>query len=308
MDVNARVKQFAKPAMARLWAFVALAVLFSLIILKNGGSANHAVNPADPVQIVRAYLRATYARDFAAAYRLISVEDRKVRDEDRYIRQRGAFNGFLLEAARKLGNSVEVEVLEQKAAGNRLYLRVRYTIPDSKAIAPILLNWDPYRLNMLNGAERAQLLAMLHRRQQEHSLEMTSGEEIFELTKEGNEWRVFLNWAAGVTIPFRLETPASGALSAAISNREINLQPGDVFEILLSVKNNTDQPIAARIGHLVEPRDAADYLDFVQCGFLLPVTIQAGKEQEYSGTYLLRGSLPERVKELKLTYDFKILE
>jgi hypothetical protein len=308
MDVNARVKQFAKPAMARLCAFVALVVLFFLIILKNGGSANHAVNPADPVQIVRAYLRATYARDFAAAYRLISVEDRKVRDEDRYIRQRGAFNGFLLEAARKLGNSVEVEVLEQKAAGNRLYLRVRYTIPDSKAIAPILLNWDPYRLNMLNGAERAQLLAMLHRRQQEHSLEMTSGEEIFELTKEGNEWRVFLNWAAGVTIPFRLETPASGALSAAISNREINLQPGDVFEILLSVKNNTDQPIAARIGHLVEPRDAADYLDFVQCGFLLPVTIQAGKEEEYSGTYLLRGSVPEGVKELKLTYDFKILE
>lgn len=289
-------------------ACAALAVLFSLIIFKNSGAANQAVDPADPVQIVRAYLRASYARDFVAAYRLISAEDRKVRDEDRYIRQRGAFNGFLLDAARKLGESVETEVLEQKAAGNRLHLRVRYKIPDSKAIAPILLNWDPYRLNMLNGAERAQLLAVLHRRQQERSLEMTSGEEIFELTKEGNEWRVFLNWAAGVTIPLRLETPASGALSAAISKPEVNLQPGDVFEILLRVKNHTDQPIVARIGHLVEPRDAADYLDFVQCGFLLPVTIQAGKEQEYSGTYLLRGSLPEGVKELKLSYDFKILE
>jgi hypothetical protein len=308
MDVNARVKRFAKPAMAHLCAFVALVVLCSLIILENGGAANQTVNPADPVQIVRAYLRATYARDFVAAYRLISVEDRKVRNEDRYVRQRGPFNGFLLEAARKLGESVEVEVLEQKAAGHRLNLRVRYKIPDSKAIAPILLNWDPYRLNVLNGSERAQLLTMLQRRQQERSLEMTSGEEIFELTKEGNEWRVFLNWAAGVTIPLRLETPASGALLAEISKPEVKLQPGDIFEVLLRVRNNTDQPIVARIGHLVEPRDAADYLDFVQCGFLLPVTIQAGKEEEYSGTYLLRGSVPEGVKELKLTYDFKILE
>jgi cytochrome c oxidase assembly protein Cox11 len=88
----------------------------------------------------------------------------------------------------------------------------------------------------------------------------------------------------------------------------VNLQPGDVFEILLKVKNNTDQSITARIGHLVEPKNAADYLDFVQCGFLLPVTIPAGKEQEYSGTYLVRGSLPEGIKELKLTYDFRILE
>jgi len=30
----------------------------------------------------------------------------------------------------------------------------------------------------------------------------------------------------------------------------------------------------------------------VQCGFLLPITLQPGKEQEYSGTYMLRGSLP----------------
>jgi hypothetical protein len=66
--------------------------------------------------------------------------------------------------------------------------------------------------------------------------------------------------------------------------------------------------VTARIGHLVEPNDSADYLDFVQCGFLLPVTIQPGAEQEYSGSYLLRGSLPEGVRRLSLTYDFRILQ
>ncbi|HTF91890.1 MAG TPA: hypothetical protein VK632_02535 [Verrucomicrobiae bacterium] len=41
---------------------------------------------------------------------------------------------------------------------------------------------------------------------------------------------------------------------------------------------------------------------------LLPLTLQPGKEQEYSGTYMLRGSLPEGIRQLALTYDFKILK
>ena len=89
---------------------------------------------------------------------------------------------------------------------------------------------------------------------------------------------------------------------------EVTIQPGDLFEVTLRVKNKTSQAIVARIGHLVEPRNAADYLEFVQCGFLLPVTIEGGAEEEYSGTYLLRGSLPEEIRELRLSYDFKILE
>jgi cytochrome c oxidase assembly protein Cox11 len=96
-------------------------------------------------------------------------------------------------------------------------------------------------------------------------------------------------------------------LEVALSKQEVVLQPGEVFEIQLKIRNKTKQPITTRIGHLVEPRDNADYLDFVQCGFLLPVTIPAEKEQEYSGTYMLRGSLPEGVRQFNLTYDFRIL-
>ena len=285
-----------------------LAVVWVLFGANGGGADDQTADLRDSADVVRAYLRASYARDFVAAYRFISNEDRQLRDLDRYVRQRGAFSGFVLEAAKKLSESVETEVLGHKTDANRLQLRVRYRVPDSKAVASVLLNWDPHRLNSLTSAERAQLLATLHRRQQERSLKMTGGEGLFDLIKEDNQWRIFLNWAAGVKIPLRLEMPASGALHATLSPAEFRLQPGDVFEVLLKIKNNTAQPITTRIGHLVEPRDVADHLDFVQCGFLLPVTIPAGKEQEYSGTYLVRGSLPEGTKELKLTYDFKILD
>jgi cytochrome c oxidase assembly protein Cox11 len=84
--------------------------------------------------------------------------------------------------------------------------------------------------------------------------------------------------------------------------------PGDLFEIELKVKNRSSQPVVARIGHLIEPRDVTNFLDFVECGFLLPITLQPGKEQEYSARYLLRGGLPEGVHQLNLTYDFRLLK
>jgi hypothetical protein len=40
----------------------------------------------------------------------------------------------------------------------------------------------------------------------------------------------------------------------------------------------------------------------------LPVTIGPGQEEQYTGTYLLRGSLQEGVRQLKLTYDFCLLK
>jgi cytochrome c oxidase assembly protein Cox11 len=81
-----------------------------------------------------------------------------------------------------------------------------------------------------------------------------------------------------------------------------------LFEILLKVKNRSSQPVVARVGHLIEPRDVTNFLDFVECGFLLPIRLEPGKEQEYPARYLLRGNLPEGVRQLNLTYDFKLLK
>jgi cytochrome c oxidase assembly protein Cox11 len=133
-------------------------------------------------------------------------------------------------------------------------------------------------------------------------------EEKLELVKEGDEWRIFLNWAGGVKIPFRLVLANAGNLDASMSKTEVVVQPGDLFEISLKVKNRSPQPVVARIGHLVEPREVSNFLDFVECGFLLPITLQPGKEQEYFARYLLRGGLPEGVHQLNLTYDFSLLK
>jgi hypothetical protein len=270
--------------------------------------AERAADMRDSMAVIRNYVRATYARDFVAAYRFISAEDRNVRDINRYVQQRGPYSGFILDAARKLSEFIEVGTLNAQESPRGVRVAIKYRVPDPQKIAPLLLNWDPRRLNSLPAAERKQIIDALDQRKQQDSLEMSEGTETFELIREADEWRVFLNWAAGVKIPLKLDLSKSPDLDVVLSKNEFVLQPGDLFEIVLRIKNRAQQPVTVRIGHLVEPSPIADYLDFVQCGFLLPVTVQPDKEQEFSGTYMLRGSLPEGVRGLNLTYDFHELK
>jgi hypothetical protein len=264
------------------------------------------LSPQDPASVLQAYLRATFARDFAEAYRYISTADRRIRDLDRYVRQRGALNGFALEAAKKLAETTEIKSVLKPITPDRVEALVRYKVPHPDKSAALLLNWNAYQLNSLPPAERKQLLDSLEKKQRDGSLEMIEGEEKFALVKDADGWRIFLHWAAGIKIPLRILVSPSADVDVGLSKNQVVVQPGDLFEISLRIKNRSNQPVIARIGHLVEPRSVADFLDFVQCGFLLPVRLEPAKEQEFSGTYLIRGNIPEGVRQLTLTYDFRL--
>lgn len=212
--------------------------------------------------------------------------------------------GFALEASRKLASFIETRPAQKQLAPNRIQTVVKIGIPEPAQ----LLNLDSRRLNAMSVDERRQLMESWDRKKRDGSFEMIEIEEKLELVKEGDQWRIFLNWAAGVKIPFRLLLSNAGNLEASLSKSEVVIQPGDLFEILLKVKNRSAQTVVARIGHLIEPRDVTNFVDFVECGFLLPITLQPGKEQEYYARYLLRGGLPEGVNELNLTYDFRLLK
>lgn len=271
-------------------------------------AADRVIATRDQAQVIRAYLRANYARDFSEAYRLISAEDHKSRTLDRYVRQRGPFTGFTLEVAKKLSESIEITVLGQQKTANRTQVVIRYRVPDPRKIAPLVLNWDSYRLNGLSVGERREILDTLQEKQHARAIEMSEGEEKFDLVKEGDEWRVFLDWSAGIKIPLRLDLAQAPELDVTLAEQEFVLQPGELFEVSLKIRNKTLRVVTTRIAHSIEPQAVADYLDFVQCGFLLPVTIEPGKEQEFSGTYLLRGNLPEGMRRLNLTYEFRVLK
>ena len=274
-------------------------------------AAERPGDPREPASVTRAYLRAVYARDFAEAYGYVSAEDRRVKDLNRYLRQRGPFNGFALEAARALATLVDIETTQTQIAGNRVLLTARYKAPDPEKLAALMLGWNGYRLNALSAGERNQIIEAIESKKRDGSMAMIAGEEKLTLMKENDEWRIFFNWAAGVTIPFRTivaEPAAAATLDVSLSRKQVISQPGEVFEVHLKLSNRSTEPIVTRIGHHIEPRELADYLEIVQCGFLLPVKLQPGTEQEFSATYLLRGSLPEGVHQLNLTYDFRLAQ
>jgi Cytochrome c oxidase assembly protein CtaG/Cox11 len=279
------------------------AFLLLAVALKSEAS-EQPLDLRDPVLVIQGYLRATYARDYIDAYRYLSAADRRVKDLNRYAQQQGAFMGFALEAAKKLASFIEIRPMQKQLAPDRIQAVAKIGIAEPT----LLSNLDPWRLNSMSVDERRLLIESWEKKRRDGSLETIEVEKKLELVKEGDEWRIFLNWAAGVKIPFRLELSSAADLDASISRSEVIVQPGEFFEISLKVKNRSSQPLVARIGHLIEPEDVSNFLDFVECGFLLPITVQPGKEQEYASRYLLRGNLPEGIHELSLTYDFRLLK
>jgi hypothetical protein len=266
-------------------------------------AAQRAIDMSDPTRVVEAYLRATYAHDYVDAYRYVSNADQRVKDLNQYAQQRGAFMGFALEAARKLVSFIDIRSTQRPLAPNRIQAVAKVSVAEPA----FLFNLDYRRLNAMSVDERHQLMDSWEQRKRDGSFHMIDVEEKLDLVKEGDQWRIFLNWAAGVKISMRLALSDAADWEASISKNEVIVHPGDLFEIFLKVKNRSGQPLITRIRHLIEPQNLTDFLDFVECGFLLPVTLEPGKEQEYAARYLLRGNLPEGVQMLNLIYDFRRL-
>ena len=289
-----------------------LSILAASLLLLAAGLKLEGEEPLpnlrDPALVIQGYVRSIYARDYLDAYRYISTADQKVRDVNRYAQQRGAFTGSALEIMRKLASFIEIKTIQKQIAPNRIQAVTKLVIPEPNKLSPLLLNLNLRRMNSLDNRDLAQIIETLDKKKRDGSFEMIEIEEKLDLVKEGDEWRIFLNWAVGVKIPFRLTLANAPDLDVALSKSEVVVYPGDLFEIELRIKNGSSQPVVARIGHLIEPRDVTNFLDFVECGFLLPITLQPGKEQEYSARYLLRGGLPEGVYQLNLTYDFRLLK
>lgn len=262
----------------------------------------------DPIRILNQYLKAAYARDFRRAYRFISSEDQRLKNEKTYIRERGAFNGFTLQVARRLADFIEATPIEKKITGSQAHIKLKLKLPDANKLSPLLLQWDEDRLNALPVAGRKALIEMLDKRRNEGKLDTIQGEETFELVKEKGGWRLFLHWAAGVRISFAASVPPSNSFAAEPVQKEVLIQPGELFTIAYRVKNLSGREVSTRIAHRILPKEMAEYLDIVECGLLFPVRLSPGEKEEYSTTYQIRGDLPEGVRRLAVTYEFMMDE
>jgi len=267
---------------------------------------NHIKSGDDAIPVLTKYLRFLYARDLRQAYRFISTVDQRLKKQADYVRERGAFTGFALDAARKLAESIEIRPVSQQVDGPQNRVTVAMKLPDANGVSPLLLDWDEQRLNNLPTPEQKKILATIGSLARTKKLPMIEGEEQFVLVKEDSQWKIFLNWAAGVKVKFATDLPPDGIITAEPIIRDTVARSGDVFTIGFKVKNVTANEIRTRIVHRIEPKELVRYLDLVECALLLPVRLRPGEEQIYNSTYTVRGDLPDGTKAFDVTYEFKV--
>jgi hypothetical protein len=261
-----------------------------------------AADQDDAVSTLDRYVRATYARDYEEAYSHIATADQRLKDRASYVRDRGAFSGFTLEIARILASYIELKPIETRVIDGQARIKIEFEVPDAGKLGPMLHDWDIDKLEGLSDTERKALLARIDKLRRNRAIEMVQGEDVFELIKEGGSWKIVLNWASPVNVGFQTSVPSSVPVEAHLGHSDVVTRPGEIFKVVLNVKNTSQEHLFARIGHLVDPYGVRDYLDLVDCGFLLPVRLAPGKEEEFVSTYLLRKNLPEGVRQLNVTY------
>lgn len=286
-------------------AALALLLVVSTVFLWAGRSLPAAW---ETVRVAIPYVKATYARDFREAYGFISSDDRRVTGKESYVRERGGFSGFTLELAKKLAAFIKATPVEEKIDGNRAHLKLHLSFPDAKKLSANLLGWDEERLDKLSPKERSELIETLDRWRKEGKIPMVEVERDFELVREDKSWRIFLDWAAGVRVSFDTVVTGSSLLEAKPVLKQVTVTRGKLFSVSFKVRNLSSREVTTWIVHRVEPKEVNEYLELVECTLLVPVTVQPGREVEYPSSYLLRGDLPEGMKQFKVTYEFKVEE
>lgn len=256
--------------------------------------------------VVQSFLRATYARDYRAAYRFLSSADQRVRDETGYIQAQGAFSGFTLEVASKLAEFMELSVIDRSGDNQRQMVKVAYSVPSPQDLSPMVFGWDSEKLNSLSPPERKQLLDTLAARKKDGALITLSGQETFELVREDKVWKVFKNWAAGTKIRLTTTLPDNSDIDVRLSHKEIITTGDEPFQINIQIANRGNQTVVMTMGHVVEPLEAADEMEMIECGLSRPMTLEPGREQEFSMAYLVSEITRKSIREFTVTYAFEI--
>ena len=259
----------------------------------------------EPIDVVKAYLKANYARDYQNAYRYISSQDQLVWNEKSYASQSEGFTGFALELAQTLAASMEVWVIEKQLSSNRAHYKIGYRVPTADELSALLLDWEPAKLNALSRPRQEQLLETLGKMKKDDKMIMIEGQETIDLVADKGGWKVFLDWASGIRITLKADSAPSTEVEARFVQNELMVKKDEPFQIDLKIKNRSKRPIVVRIVHHVEPRDMESHIDMIACGALGPLALQPGDVQQISSAYLIRDGI-QAGEKIDITYEFKL--
>ena len=282
---------------------LALSLLLLPLVVLRSFAERHS--PENPLDVVRAYVVATHARDYREAYNFISSADRNVVDQHGHPHAQVALAGFAMQLAKQLAAGIELRVVEREIKIDSARFRLAYKLPATDEISPLLFNWDQDKLNALPRSERRRTRNALEKLKQARHAVTTEGRETFDLLKENGHWRIFFNWAAQTPVSFGAALPANGEVEVDVLQPKLFAGTEEPFQTSLKIRNGGERVTVARIEHRIEPEEYADRIAMIACGFLRPLTLNPGEAREVSSAYLLDSGFPKNTP-LAITFKFNL--
>ncbi len=253
------------------------------------------------------YLNAVYARDYSTAYQWISAQDHRVKSREQYLRENPSFSGAALRLLSALARQMEIKDVHSSYHGKNTTLRFKLRLPDASdpTLLRIFMDFDLDRLGALTDEQSQTIEQQIKTLTNKNRLPMLQGEEQWELVKEADGWRVFLNWAGATRVIFKAKVMEGLPWSFQPLQGHISAKPGETLQAIYKTKNLSDKPITAKARHIDEPKGmASKHLEIVQCFCFIQQTLAPGEEKEFPLVFRVDWNVPEELKEFRVTYEF----
>lgn len=278
----------------------------TLLAVSALGLASGCARQATPEHVALEYGRAVFANDAPAIYRLVSDEDRRVRDEATFRGQQRELRGFTRQLVQQLASYITATPVATTGDARRTTVKLKFTLPDANApeVVRLVHDWDEDALDRLPTGERVRIanrLAELHRAGRLPSIE---GEETLELVRDDAGWRVFLNWAGGARVRFTAAVDRSVPLDVTVVPGDVVVNPGERLRVTVTARNTTDREVTTRVGHRIEPGAQSKHLALLQCPLFVPVTLAPGETRDFVSVYLVLPDAPPDARSFAVTYEF----
>jgi hypothetical protein len=236
-------------------AFVLTLAAFTAMYIARHQTGGKPPQQEGPFDIVQAFVKASYARDYKQASQQISSVDQRVMDEWDYASEHGKLSGFALELAKKLAGDMDIWLIDRKINLDQAHYSVGYKIRVYEEVPSPPADWDEDKLNALSRAEQERFVERLQRFKTNGKMITITGRETFDLVLEQGRWKIFFDWATRTRIKFRVALPQRAGLDVRVLHNDFFAKQDEPFTIVFMIKNISKHQLLARIVHHVEPKD-----------------------------------------------------
>ncbi len=261
-----------------------------------------------PEETVRQYIQAVYSRNYAQVYPLISDADKKQKSQEEYLHLHVSFGGTALQLAAQLASYIRYAQPRTDIDGDRATVTLELILPNGNdpKLRELLLDFDEEELQALSHAEQERISAALATAYQRDELPVIVGEERFELVKQMDGWKLFLNWAGTVLVRFTGEVMNGLPWDFEPIQGEVRAPPGEILRAAYRVRNRSDIPLSGKARSVIHP--AEEYLEIIQCFCFIQQTLDPGEELDLPLVFRVNEGVPSSVQTIDVHYEFYPLE